>query len=73
MVEPDQAEQIIADLQQTLEVVQVRMHRLHKTAECEVSLGTAGQSVSSSQLETALVELPKYIEAFRIAACRGGR
>ncbi|RKT55343.1 hypothetical protein [Saccharothrix australiensis] len=84
VVPPDQASRVIADLEWTLKVVRARVRRaelsrrLRDVVDCDVDPAVdrlvvdaafAGQ-VASGTWEQALVELPKYIEAFRIA---GGR
>ncbi len=82
VVAPEQAERVIAELERTLEVVRSRVRRaelarrLREVAADDVEpdvdrlvvdAAFAGQ-IASCTWEQALVELPKYIEAFRIAA-----
>ncbi len=82
VVEADEAERVIAELTRTLEVVRSRVHRLEvsrRLRDAEVD-GIApevaqfavdtvfAEQVTAGTWERALVELPKYIEAFRIAA-----
>ncbi|GAA1343096.1 hypothetical protein [Saccharothrix algeriensis] len=80
-----EAERVIAELERTLKVVRARLRRaelsrrLRDVADRDVDPAVerlavdaafAGQ-IAADTWERALVELPKYIEAFRIAA--GGR
>jgi hypothetical protein len=77
---PDQAERVIAELVETLTEVRACLRRaelslkLLGTADIAPDVGRlvvncafAGQ-IAADRWTQALVELPKYIEAFRIAA-----
>ncbi|HYQ68037.1 hypothetical protein [Actinophytocola sp.] len=80
VVTPEQAAPIIADLERTLDEVRARLRKaelsatLLGTADLDpdvdrliVECAFAGQ-IAADRWEQALVELPKYILAFRIAA-----
>lgn len=81
VVEADEAERVVASLLATLDEVATRLYRLELsrklrdsgcpvTAEVDrlaVDAVFEGQ-VAAERWERALVELPKYIEAFRTAA-----
>lgn len=79
---PDQAERVIAELERTLAEVRSCLRRaelsrkLLDVADVAVDVDRlvvdsvfAGQ-IAADRWEQALVELPKYIQAFRIAAGR---
>ncbi|WP_433260259.1 hypothetical protein ACQPZF_23665 [Actinosynnema sp. CS-041913] len=82
---PEQAERVIAELEWTLKLVRARMRRAELSRKLrDVAGGDIDPAVdrlafdaafdglvASGAWEQALDELPKYIEAFRIAA--GGR
>ncbi|GAA2997594.1 hypothetical protein [Actinokineospora diospyrosa] len=82
VVEPEVGLRVIAQLRQTLEVVRDRVRlaelsrRLRDTAggdlEPEVDQAAVdsvfAEQITAGRWEQALVELPKYIEAFRRAA-----
>ncbi|ATE54397.1 hypothetical protein [Actinosynnema pretiosum] len=82
VVPPEQAERVIAELEQTLEVVRAKLRRAEVSRKLHAAPGRdvapeverlvvdsvfAGQ-IAADTWERALVELPKYIRAFRIAA-----
>lgn len=81
VVPPDQADRIIAELERTLEAVRSSLRRVELSRRLRDAAGEvapevdrlvvdaafAGQ-VAAGNWEQALVELPKYIQAFRIAA-----
>lgn len=82
VVAPEQAEAIIADLERTLAEVRARLRKAELSAtlleaadgdvdpdvdRLIVECAFAGQ-IAADRWEQALVELPKYITAFRIAA-----
>ncbi|MEU4804596.1 hypothetical protein [Actinosynnema sp. NPDC023587] len=82
---PDQADPAIAELERTMDVVRCRVRRaelsrrLRQAADHDlgpdvdrfaVDAVFAGQ-IAAGSWEQALVELPKYVEAFRIASGRG--
>ncbi|MGM1061446.1 hypothetical protein [Saccharothrix sp. Mg75] len=82
VVERGEAERVVAELLRTLEVVRSRVQRLEVSrrlreasvddlspdvAQFAVDMVFAEQ-VTAGTWERALVELPKYVEAFRIAA-----
>ncbi|MBW4720254.1 hypothetical protein [Saccharothrix obliqua] len=84
VVSPEQARRVVAELERTLEVVRARVRRaelsrrLRDVADGDIEPAVdrlAVDAVFAGQIafdtwERALVELPKYIEAFRIAAGR---
>jgi hypothetical protein len=79
VVPPDQAAPVIAELEDTLAAVRVLLRKAElsrrlRGAEVDpdvdkliLECAFAGQ-VSADRWEQALVELPKYIQAFRMAA-----
>lgn len=82
VVSPEQAESVIADLEHTLAEVRALLRKtelsrtLRDAAHADVApevdrlivdCAFAGQ-IAADRWEQALVELPKYIQAFRIAA-----
>ncbi|GGP71074.1 hypothetical protein GCM10010185_50130 [Saccharothrix coeruleofusca] len=81
VLEPDEAERVVASLRTTLDEVAARLYRLElsrklrdsgcpMTEEVDrlaVDAVFEGQ-VAAERWERAMVELPKYIEAFRAAA-----
>lgn len=82
VVAPEQAEPIIADLERTLAEVRARLRKADLSTTLWEAAGNdvdpdvdrlivecafAGQ-IAAERWEQALVELPKYIQAFRIAA-----
>lgn len=82
VVEPEEAARVVAELERTLEAVRSRAHRIEVSRRLRDAAGDDirpdvdrlvvdavfdGQVMSGSW-ERALVELPKYIEAFRLAA-----
>jgi hypothetical protein len=80
VVSPEQAERAVAELERTLAEVRALLRRaelarrLLDTEDPDldrlvVDCAFAGQ-LGADRWERALVELPKYIEAFRIAAAR---
>jgi hypothetical protein len=82
VVEPEEAARVIAGLEQTLEAVRSRAHRIQVSRRLRNAAGADidpdvdrlvvdtvfAEQIMSGSWEHALVELPKYIEAFRIAA-----
>jgi hypothetical protein len=82
VVEPAEAERVIAGLQRTLDVLRSRVRRLEVSRKLRDAAGddidpdvgrlvvdmVFAEQVTAGTWERALVELPKYIEAFRIAA-----
>ncbi|WP_447007959.1 hypothetical protein ACRAKI_16425 [Saccharothrix isguenensis] len=82
VVRPDEAERVIAELERTLEVVRSRTHRIAVSRRLRDAAGddmdpdvdrlvvdaVFAEQITSGSWERALVELPKYIEAFRMAA-----
>lgn len=81
VLEPDQAQGVIGELERTLEEVRSRLRKLELSRKLRDASGGhvapdvdrlvvdavfAGQ-LNSDNWERALVELPKYIEALRIA------
>ncbi|MFL6118054.1 hypothetical protein [Actinophytocola sp.] len=83
VVSPEQAERAIAELEETLVAVRAQLRRAELARRLRgsgpnpdpdldrlvVECAFAGQ-IAADRWEQALVELPKYIEAFRIAARR---
>lgn len=82
VISPEQAGPVIADLERTLAEVRMRLRQAELSATLLGNVGAdvppdvdrlivdcafAGQ-ISADRWEQALVELPKYIEALRIAA-----
>ena len=79
VVSPEQAERVIAELAETLAEVRALLRRTELSRQLRgsdvdpeidrlvVECAFAGQ-IAADRWEEALVELPKYIEAFRIAA-----
>jgi hypothetical protein len=80
VITPEQAVPVIADLERTLDEVRARLRKaelsvtLLETADVSpdvdrliVECAFAGQ-IAADRWEQAIVELPKYIQAFRIAA-----
>jgi hypothetical protein len=87
VLEPAQAESVIGDLERTLDEVRSRLRKLELSRKLRDTSGGhvapdvdrlvvdavfAGQ-LNSDGWERALVELPKYIEALRIAGRNSGR
>ena len=82
VVKPEEAARVIAELERTLEVVRSRAHRIEVSRRLRDAAGddmpadverlvvdaVFAEQVTSGSWEHALVELPKYIEAFRLAA-----
>ncbi|NUT54290.1 MAG: hypothetical protein HOV94_44420 [Saccharothrix sp.] len=82
VVEPAEAARVIAGLEQTLEVLRSRARRMEVSRRLRDAAGddlapdvdrlvvdsVFVEQVMSGSWERALVELPKYIEAFRMAA-----
>jgi hypothetical protein len=82
VVEPEEAARVIAGLERTLEVVRSRAHRIEVSRRLRDAAGddidpdvdrlvvdaVFAEQITAGSWERALVELPKYIEAFRIAA-----
>ncbi|PSL55890.1 hypothetical protein B0I31_104181 [Saccharothrix carnea] len=82
VVEPGEAARVIAELEHTLEVVRSRAHRIEVSRRLRTAAGddihpdvdrlvvdaVFAEQIMSGSWERALVELPKYIEAFRMAA-----
>ena len=82
VVEPEQAARVIAELERTLEAVRSRAHRIEVSRRLRNASGddidpivdrlvvdaVFAEQIMSGSWERALVELPKYIEAFRMAA-----
>ncbi|WP_051386382.1 hypothetical protein [Actinokineospora inagensis] len=82
VVEPEVGRRVIAELRGTLEAVRDRVRlaelsrRLRETAGVELSPeedqvavdSVFAEQIAAGRWEQALVELPKYIEAFRRAA-----
>ena len=80
--EPAEAARVITGLERTLEVVRSRAHRFEVSRRLRNAGGddidpdvdrlvvdtVFAEQVMSGSWEHALVELPKYIEAFRVAA-----
>lgn len=87
VVPPEQAEHAVAELEWVLAEIRARLRRvelsrgLRGVAGEDVPAAVDGlmvESVFAGQIaadrwELALVELPKYIQAFRIAGDRGNR
>jgi hypothetical protein len=82
VVTPEQAAPVIADLERTLAEVRTRLRKAELSMTLLEAAGTnadpdvdrlivecafAGQ-IAADRWEQAIVELPKYIEAFRLAA-----
>lgn len=79
VVSPRQADRVVAELTETLAEVQVRLRKAELSRRLlatdvasdvdrlVVDCAFAGQ-LAADRWEQALVELPKYIRAFRIAA-----
>ncbi len=87
VLEPAQAQGVIGELEKTLDEVRSRLRKLELSRRLRDASGDdvapevdrlvvdavfAGQ-LNSGSWEEALVELPKYIEALRIAARNSGR
>lgn len=87
VLDPDQARGVIGELERTLDEVRSRLRRLELSRKLRDVSGDdvapdvdrlvvdsvfAGQ-LNSESWERALVELPKYIEALRIAGRNSGR
>ncbi|SES29674.1 hypothetical protein SAMN05216188_1312 [Lentzea xinjiangensis] len=87
VLEPAQAEGVIGELERTLDEVRSRLRKLELSRKLRDASGGhvapdvdqlvvdavfAGQ-INSDSWERALVELPKYIEALRIAGRNSGR
>ncbi|SDD75473.1 hypothetical protein [Actinokineospora iranica] len=84
VVDPEHAERVIAELDRTLDIVKARLRRreiarrLRAAAGADIAPGVAklavdaafAEQVTAGHWDQALIELPKYIEAFRIAARR---
>jgi len=82
VLEPDQADEVVADLEHTLSVVRARLRLLRlrqrfpgqrvsglpETLAREVVDVAFAELLTPGRLEQAHVELPKYIEAMRRAA-----
>lgn len=82
VVEPAEAARVIAGLERTLEVVRSRAHRTEVSRRLRSAAGddidpevdrlvvdtVFAEQIMAGTWERALVELPKYIEAFRMAA-----
>lgn len=82
VVEPGEAERVVAELLRTLDVVRSRVRRLEVSRRLREAPGedvapdvaqfavdtVFAEQVTAGTWERALVELPKYVEAFRIAA-----
>ena len=82
VVEPGEAERVVAELLRTLDVVRSRVRRLEVSRRLREASGedvapdvaqfavdtVFAEQVTAGTWERALVELPKYVEAFRIAA-----
>jgi hypothetical protein len=82
VVEPAEAARVIAGLERTLEAVRSRAHRIEVSRRLRDTAGddidpavdrlvvdaVFAEQITAGSWERALVELPKYIEAFRIAA-----
>ncbi|WP_367129227.1 hypothetical protein [Saccharothrix sp. HUAS TT1] len=85
VLEPAEADRVIADLERTLDAVTDRirvvdllrgasldeLHRVHHEVEQAVVDAVFAEQVSSGGLRRALDELPKYIQAFQRAKRRG--
>ncbi|CCH32479.1 hypothetical protein ABZ816_23925 [Actinosynnema sp. NPDC047251] len=82
VLSPEQADRVVAELERTLEVIRVRVRRAELSRRLRQAGGIgpevdrlavdavfAGQ-IAADTWERALVELPKYVEAFRIASGR---
>jgi hypothetical protein len=81
VVSPEQAERAIAELEETLAEVRALLRRTELSRRLRgadvgpeidrlvVECAFAGQ-IAADRWEQALVELPKYVQAFRIAAGR---
>jgi len=87
VLDPDQARGVIGELERTLDEVRSRLRRLELSRKLRDASGDqvapdvdrlvvdsvfAGQ-LNAESWERALVELPKYIEALRIAGRNSGR
>lgn len=87
VLEPAQAQRVIGELERTLDEVRSRLRKLELSRKLRDASGDdvspdvdrlvvdavfAGQ-LNSDSWERALVELPKYIEALRIAGRNAGR
>jgi hypothetical protein len=87
VLDPDQAQGVIGELERTLDEVRSRLRKLELSRKLRDASGNhvapdvdrlvvdavfAGQ-LNSDTWERALVELPKYIEALRIAGRNSGR
>jgi hypothetical protein len=82
VVRPEEAERVICELQRTLEVIRSRTHRIEVSRRLRDAAGddmdpgvdrlvvdaVFAEQITSGSWERALIELPKYIEAFRMAA-----
>lgn len=82
VVEPEEAARVVAELERTLEVVRSRAHRIEVSRRLRDAAGddirpdvdrlvvdaVFAEQVMPGSWERALVELPKYVEAFRLAA-----
>lgn len=82
VIRPEEAERVIAELEQTLEFVRSRTHRIEVSRRLRDAAGddmdpgvdrlvvdaVFAEQITSGSWERALVELPKYIDAFRLAA-----
>ncbi|ROP42521.1 hypothetical protein [Saccharothrix texasensis] len=82
VVEPSEAARVITGLERTLEVVRSRAHRFEVSRRLRSAGGddidpdvdrlvvdaVFAEQVTAGSWEHALAELPKYIEAFRMAA-----
>jgi hypothetical protein len=82
VVQPQEAARVIAGLERTLEVVRSRAHRIEVSRRLRNAAGddidpevdrlvvdtVFAEQIMAGSWERALVELPKYIEAFRMAA-----
>ena len=82
VVRPEEAARVIAELERTLEAIRARAHRMEVSRRLRNAAGddidpdvdrlvvdaVFAEQIRSVSWERALVELPKYIEAFRLAA-----
>jgi hypothetical protein len=82
VVQPTEAARVIAGLELTLEALRSRAHRVEVSRRLRSAAGddidpevdrlvvdtVFADQITSGLRERALVELPKYIEAFRMAA-----